>query len=83
VQQTPAWSRPLRAGTAFEIAEVRYVSRNLSFGRGTSDFYPTVIKISFADGASTVVNVDRSLDDESKRQRWAAFVKAARQSFGT
>jgi hypothetical protein len=77
---TTAWSRPVSTVTAFEIAEVRYISQNYGFGRGTSEFYPTVIKIAFADGASTVVNVERSLDNESKRQRWEAFVTAARQA---
>jgi hypothetical protein len=43
-------------------------------------FCLTVIKIAFADGASTVVNVEMSLADESKRQRWEAFVTAARQA---
>jgi hypothetical protein len=75
-----AWSRPLSTVTAFEIAEVRYISRSRGFGRGTSEFYPTVIKISFVDGASTVANVERFLDDESKRQRWEAFVTASRQA---
>jgi hypothetical protein len=75
-----AWSRPLSTVTALEIAQVRYISRTRGFGRGTSEFYPTVIKISFADGASNVVTVERSLDDESKRQRWEAFVTAARQA---
>lgn len=75
-----AWSRPLRTVAAFEIAEVRHISRNRGFGRGTSKFYPSVIKISFADEASTVVNVESFLDDESKRQRWEDFVTAARQA---
>lgn len=77
---TTAWSRPVSTISAFEIAEVRYISRNRGFGRGTSEFYPTVIKIAFADGASSVVNVERWLDDESKRERWEAFVTAARQA---
>ena len=58
----------------------RYISRNRGFGRGTSEFYPTVIKIAFTDEISTVVHVERSLDGESKRQRWEAFVTAARQA---
>ncbi|MCT7658036.1 hypothetical protein [Mycobacterium deserti] len=77
---TTAWSRPVSTVTAFEIVAVRYISRNREFGRGTSEFYPTVIKIAFTDETSTVVNVERSLDDESKRPRWEAFVTAARQA---
>jgi hypothetical protein len=77
---TTAWSRPVRTIMAFEIVEVRYASRNRAFGRGTSEFYPTIIKIAFSDETSTLVNVGRSLDDESKRQRWDAFVTAARQA---
>lgn len=77
---TTAWSRPVRTVKAFEIVEVLYISRNRGFGRGRSEFYPTVIKIAFTDDISTVVNVKTSLDDESKRQRWEAFVTAARQA---
>ncbi|OBI65131.1 hypothetical protein A5667_27475 [Mycolicibacterium fortuitum] len=74
-----AWARPLSTVIAFEVAEVRYISRSRGFGRTTPDFYPTAIKIAFANGASTVVHVERSLDDESKRERWETFVAAARQ----
>jgi hypothetical protein len=75
-----AWVRPVRTVTAFEIADVRHVWGNRGVARGTSEFYPTVIKIVFADGASTVVEVGRALDSESKRQRWEALVTAARQA---
>lgn len=77
---TTAWLRPVRTVNAFEIVEVRYISRDRGFGRRMSEFYPTVIKIAFTDMTSTVVNVERSLDDESKRQRWEAFLTAARQA---
>lgn len=77
---TTAWLRPVSSVKAFEILGVRYVAENRGFGRGTSVYYPTVIKIVFTDDASTIVNVERSLDSESKRQRWEDFVTAARQS---
>lgn len=77
---TTAWSRPVRTVTVFEIVEVRYTSRDRGFGRRMPEFYPTVIKIAFTDMTSTVIKVERSLDDESKRQRWEAFLTAARQA---
>ncbi|MDC8974668.1 hypothetical protein [Mycobacterium marinum] len=75
-----AWSRPLSTVKAFEIGQVRYIARNRGFGRVTPEFYPTLIKMVFTDETSTEVNVGGPLDDESKRERWEAFVTAARQA---
>lgn len=75
-----AWSRPVSTVKAFEIVQVRYISRKRGFGRETPDFYPTLIKMGFTDETTTEVNVGGSLDDELKRLRWEEFLTAARRA---
>lgn len=68
---------PLRAATSFAVTRVYHHSGVGPIGDHFQDFTPLEIEIGFGQSPESI-GIETMFDDQAKRERWEAFVAAAR-----